>query len=150
MVSIGERLREERQKLKMSQTTFAERGGVTKKTQMLYEGNERFPDAQYLASVAEAGVDVLYVLTGKPVAAPVPAPAVTSYERATVVPLPANEHGGLTWRQILAIAIDELNAAGKRLPGEKLLELVDLLVAWQAEGAKVDAEKMRKQIRLVA
>ena len=148
MVSIGERLREERQKLKMSQTAFAERGGVTKKTQMLYEGNERFPDAQYLASVAEAGVDVLYVLTGKPVAAP--PPAVTSYERATVVPLPANEHGGLTWRQILAIAIDELTAAGKRLPGEKLLELVDLLVAWQAEGAKVDAEKMRKQIRLVA
>lgn len=150
MVSIGERLREERQKLKMSQTAFAERGGVTKKTQMLYEGHERFPDAQYLASVAAAGVDVLYVLTGERVAAPASAPAVTSYERATVVPLAANEHVGLTWRQILAIAVDELNAAGKRLPGEKLLELVDLLVAWQAEGAKVDAEKMRKQIRLVA
>lgn len=148
MVSIGERLREERQKLTMSQTAFAERGGVTKKTQMLYEGNERFPDAQYLALVAEAGVDVLYVLTGQRVATP--APAITSYERATVTALPANEHGGLTWRQILVIAVDELNAAGKRLPGEKLLELVDLLMAWQAEGAKVDANKMRAQIRLVA
>lgn len=67
-----------------------------------------------------------------------------------VVALPVSDSGGLTWRRILVIAIDELNAAGKRLPGEKLLELVDLLMAWQAEGVKVDAEKMRAQIRLVA
>lgn len=148
MVSIGERLRDERQRLKLSQTAFGERGGVTKKTQMLYEGNERFPDAQYLTAVAEAGVDVLYVLTGKHAAEPVP--ALTSYSRAAVTALPANEQGTLTWRQILVIAVDELNAAGKRLPGEKLLELVDLLMAWQAEGATVDATKLRAQIRLVA
>lgn len=149
-MSIGERLREERTRLGLNQAQLGEVGGVQKQAQLKYEKGERHPDAQYLAAVAAKGVDVLYVLTGKPVGAPASAPAVTSYERATVVPLPANEHGGLTWRQILAIAIDELNAAGKRLPGEKLLELVDLLVAWQAEGAKVDAEKMRKQIRLVA
>mgnify|MGYP000888430742 CR=1 FL=1 len=149
-MSIGERLREERSRLGLSQAQLGEIGGVQKQAQLKYEKGDRQPDALYLEAVAAAGVDVLYVLTGKPVAAPVPAPAVTSYERATVVPLPANEHGGLTWRQVLAIAVDELNAAGKRLPGEKLLELVDLLMAWQAEGAKVDAEKLRRQIRLVA
>ncbi len=116
--------------------------------QLKYEKGDRAPDADYLEAVAAKGVDVLYVLTGKRVGAP--APAITSYGRTTVTALPANEHGTLTWREILVIAVDELNAAGKRLPGEKLLELVDLLVAWQAEGAKVDAEKMRKQIRLVA
>lgn len=78
------------------------------------------------------------------------APAAPSGVPAEVVALPVSDSGGLTWRQVLAIAVDELNAAGKRLPGEKLLELVDLLMAWQAEGVKVDAEKMRAQIRLVA
>ena len=65
LVSIGERLREERVRLGMSQTTFGEVGGVTKKTQMLYEGGERAPDAGYLAAAAESGVDVRYVITGQ-------------------------------------------------------------------------------------
>ena len=147
-MGIFERLREERIRLGLSQAQLGEIGGVQKQAQLKYEKGDRQPDARYLEAVAGAGVDVLYVLTGQRVATP--APAITSYERATVTALPANEHGGLTWRQILVIAVDELNAAGKRLPGEKLLELVDLLMAWQAEGAKVDANKMRAQIRLVA
>lgn len=48
----------------MSQTAFAERGGVTKKTQMLYEGAERFPDAAYLAAIAQIGADIQYIVTG--------------------------------------------------------------------------------------
>lgn len=63
-VSIGDRLREERGRLKMSQPAFGEAGGVTKKTQMLYESGERFPDARYLAAIAAIGVDVAYVVTG--------------------------------------------------------------------------------------
>jgi transcriptional regulator with XRE-family HTH domain len=63
-VSIGDRLREERQRLNLTQPAIGEVGGVTKKTQMLYESGERFPDATYLAALAGAGVDVLYVLTG--------------------------------------------------------------------------------------
>lgn len=65
LVSIGERLREERVRLGMSQTSFGEAGGVTKKSQMLYEGGERAPDAAYLHAVSSAGVDVGYVITGK-------------------------------------------------------------------------------------
>lgn len=73
-VSIGERLREERQRLGMSQPAFGEIGGVTKKTQLLYESGERQPDALYLAAIEKVGVDLLYVLTGRrggAVAAPV-------------------------------------------------------------------------------
>lgn len=65
MVSIGERLREERAKLDLNQADFAALAGITKKTQMLYESDERSPKADYLAAVAEKGVDVLYVLTGQ-------------------------------------------------------------------------------------
>ncbi len=48
----------------MSQLAFGELGGVTKKTQGLYESGERSPDALYLSAIA-AKVDVLYVLTGE-------------------------------------------------------------------------------------
>lgn len=48
----------------MNQTQIGECGGVTKKTQMLYEAGERFPDAAYLAAIAKAGVDVRYIITG--------------------------------------------------------------------------------------
>ena len=64
MVSLGERLREERERLGMSQTQFGDLAQVTKKTQMLYEGDQRSPKADYLTAIASQGVDVQYVLTG--------------------------------------------------------------------------------------
>lgn len=63
-VPIGVRLREERDRLRLNQTAFAAVGGVTKKTQMLYEAGERAPDARYLAAVHEIGADVRYIVTG--------------------------------------------------------------------------------------
>ncbi len=38
---------------------------VSKTTQFNYEKGERSPDAPYLAKIALAGVDVLYVVTGQ-------------------------------------------------------------------------------------
>lgn len=64
-MGIGARLREERDRLGMNQEGFGLLGGVRKQAQLLYEKDERKPDSDYLAAVAEAGVDVLYVLTGK-------------------------------------------------------------------------------------
>ena len=64
LVSIGDRLREERVRLGLTQPAIGEIGGVTKKTQMLYEGGERAPDANYLSAIAAHGADVRYVLTG--------------------------------------------------------------------------------------
>lgn len=63
-VSFGQRLREERLRLAKNQTDFAQQGGVTKKTQMLYEAGSRSPDASYLAAIEAAGADVTYILTG--------------------------------------------------------------------------------------
>lgn len=65
MVTLGERLREEREHLDCSQTELGGVAGVTKKAQINYEKGVRFPDARYLTAVAERGVDVLYVLTGR-------------------------------------------------------------------------------------
>ena len=64
MSSIGSRLREERDRLGYNQSELAEIGGTQRKTQFNYETDARRPDAGYLAAVAFAGIDVLYVLTG--------------------------------------------------------------------------------------
>ncbi|ACR32481.1 helix-turn-helix domain-containing protein [Burkholderia glumae] len=63
--SVGARLREERTRLKLSQTAFADLAGVTKATQGNYETNKRSPDTTYLAAVARNGVDIQYVVTGQ-------------------------------------------------------------------------------------
>lgn len=65
MRNFGGRLKEERSRLSMSQIELATIGGVGKTTQINYEKGARNPDASYLTAVAEAGVDVLYVLTGE-------------------------------------------------------------------------------------
>ena len=65
MLNIGERLKEERVRLGYNQGDFAAIAGVAKTSQFNYEKGERSPDAAYLAAVAEKGVDVLYVVTGR-------------------------------------------------------------------------------------
>ena len=64
MSGIGARLREERERLGLSQRVFGEIGGVEPNAQGKYESGDRTPKADYLAAVASKGVDVLYVLTG--------------------------------------------------------------------------------------
>ena len=78
-VNFGERLADERRRQGLNQTDFAALGGVTVKTQVLYEKSERVPDANYLAAVAQHGVDVLYVLTGQQV------PSLLSAEEGVVL-----------------------------------------------------------------
>lgn len=65
MSSIGERLREERERLGFNQTAFGAIGGVQKQAQLKYEKGERFPGADYLAAVAKVGADVQYIVTGE-------------------------------------------------------------------------------------
>lgn len=72
-MSIGERLREERERLSYSQADFAAIAGAHRKSQGNYESGERAPDGIYLAAIAAAGADVLYILTGQHGIEPAPA-----------------------------------------------------------------------------
>jgi len=65
MTSIGPRIREERERLKLTQRAFGEIGGVEPNAQGKYESGERWPRADYLVAIAGHDVDVLYVLTGE-------------------------------------------------------------------------------------
>lgn len=61
---VGARLKEERNRLGLTQEEFASLSGNTRRTQTNYENNSRSPDADYLSSIAKAGADVGYILTG--------------------------------------------------------------------------------------
>lgn len=65
MVNIGDRLKEERERLRMTQESFSVAGGAGKRAYIRYEQGERLPDAGFLAAISASGVDVLYVLTGR-------------------------------------------------------------------------------------
>lgn len=64
MTTIAERLKNERDRLKLTQGQLGAVGGVTKLSQFNYENGKRTPDATYLAEVAKVGIDVNYVLFG--------------------------------------------------------------------------------------
>ena len=49
---IGQRLREERERLGLSQVAMSDIGGVKKLTQLRYEKGDSFPDAAYLAALS--------------------------------------------------------------------------------------------------
>lgn len=61
---IGARLREERERLGLSQPAFAALVGTTKQTLFSWEKGKTAPDGFQLAALVNAGVDVMYVLTG--------------------------------------------------------------------------------------
>ena len=65
MFSIGARLRDERVRLGKNQTEFAALAGASKGAQVNWEKDVASPNAAALNAFAEAGADVLYVLTGR-------------------------------------------------------------------------------------
>ena len=64
-MSFGKRLAEERRRLGLKQAAFAKLIGTNVPKQSLYENDKRELRAAYLARLPEAGVDVVYVLTGR-------------------------------------------------------------------------------------
>jgi transcriptional regulator with XRE-family HTH domain len=65
MVHLGQRLREERVRVGLSQTELAAVGGLQQRAQLNYESGARSPDANYLLALKSVGVDIVYVLTGQ-------------------------------------------------------------------------------------
>lgn len=66
-MSIGQRLREERERLGYTQPVFAELASTTKKSQIDYEKDITQPKASYLADIAQVGADINYIVTGQKV-----------------------------------------------------------------------------------
>jgi transcriptional regulator with XRE-family HTH domain len=64
-MTFGARLAEERKRLGLKQAEFAALVGTDVPKQSLYENDRRELRADYLARLADAGVDVVYILTSR-------------------------------------------------------------------------------------
>ena len=65
-VTIGQRLKEERERLGYSQTAFAAIGEASKGAQISWEKGTAFPNADFLAKIAiGVGADIEYIVTGQ-------------------------------------------------------------------------------------
>lgn len=77
---MGDRVREERERLGLSQTAFGAVGGASKRTQIGWEGGRSSPTLDAIVAWAKIGVDVQYLATGMRSAA-----ALTRDEEALLV-----------------------------------------------------------------
>jgi len=64
MIDLGKRLKEERERLGLTQAKFGEACGVGRTAQFNYERGEREPSWSYMSAAEKLGVDVLYIFTG--------------------------------------------------------------------------------------
>ena len=64
MSTTGDRLKAERKRLGYSQEEFATVAGVTRRPYAEWESGNTSPTAMQLASIAAAGADVRYIITG--------------------------------------------------------------------------------------
>ncbi len=84
---IGERLKEERNRLGYTQPVFAAIAKTTKKTQIDYEKNKAQPKADYLEALFKVGVDIQYIITGQHASAQLPANEVDLIHLFRAAPL---------------------------------------------------------------
>lgn len=63
--TIGGRLRAERERLRLPQPAMAALASVTKRGLAKWESGKSYPNAEALASFANAGADVLFIVTGR-------------------------------------------------------------------------------------
>ncbi|MDE9487244.1 XRE family transcriptional regulator [Xenorhabdus bovienii] len=64
MSTIGSRIKEERERLGLSQTDFANMTGDSSHVQASYESNQIAPEGLYLQKITRHGCDTLYIITG--------------------------------------------------------------------------------------
>ena len=64
ILSLPDRLRQERKRLHLTQEEFGRLGGVTKTAQWLYESGRNWPTTEYLESLRLNDIDVGFIATG--------------------------------------------------------------------------------------
>jgi len=86
-MNLGNRLKQERQRLRLTQAELAAIGGVEPNALMHYEHGSRQPRADFLAALDMIGVDLLYVITGTTI--PESSPDLVEAEKDLVLNLRA-------------------------------------------------------------
>lgn len=142
-MNIGLRLKEERERLGLSQTALALIGGVGKTTQIKYEKGSSNPDSAYLSAVSKEGVDILYVLEGQRLGTPDAQPLEIYDDRSAPIDVEQLVH--------IAVQLEVVaKEAGKSLPTAKLIEVAaDVYNYFQHEEGVKDVDKLNRTLKLV-
>lgn len=64
-VGVGSRIKEERLRLKMTQTQLAQASGASLRSVASWEANEARPTSSTLTKLAQAGIDIGYIVNGR-------------------------------------------------------------------------------------
>jgi len=165
--TFGDRLRLERERLGLSQEALGEIGGVKKLAQINYEKGKRHPDAEYLAAIAAAGVDVLYVLTGQnsnrqasvgmTVSAPVShigtsrsnPPTSAGFSKSDSITAEVAEIDEELMRRIVTMLAKSAKDAGRRWDSERLMLAAVDVYKFLAKEPMVDDDKLERVLKLV-
>ena len=127
MFPYGDRLRDQRKKLKMTQEVFAKLGGVTVQTQRNYESGRRAPDTEYLNKIADKGVDVQYI--------------VTSPEDTAIIRMP-------NFGTVTGLKFDDGGYAEVRMGSPEVARILDALLDYESEQDSPD-EKILEKLKSV-
>lgn len=134
IVSISERLRAERERLGLSQEEFAALAGAHRKSQGNYEKGDRQPDAAYLAAIAAAGADVLYILTGQHSGTQNQSQSQAQRDELTA-----------DVREAIRLVADELAAQHKQVRGAQFLALVERTLSHLKQGRALERAEQGRQ-----
>lgn len=116
---IGERLKDERKRLGLTQPGLAEAAGAAKRTVIDWEKGVSSPTAVQLEAMATVGMDVLYVVTG-----------LSTRDVASQPNLPLNANLTETANQAAdSSSVPLINA-------ERLTRIVDLLEAYASQAGR--------------
>ncbi|CAN5370118.1 hypothetical protein BH10PSE14_BH10PSE14_04570 [soil metagenome] len=107
---FGARLRTERDRLGLNQSEMALKGSVTKNSQWAYEAGRRACDTDYLAALADAGIDVGFLLTG--------ARAIDQLESAEVELLDGFRHLARDQQQAVIQLVGTMS--GRAMPSQRI------------------------------
>lgn len=136
-MTLGLRLKEERERLGMSQTQLGELGGVGKMSQINYEKDQRSPKADYLTALDAIGIDISYVLTGRREGAG----SVAAQRVADGTPLAASAAPGPGLAPIKLYDVEGAAGAGRSLEAERVEGVLHFPQA-QLTALGLDAERV--------
>jgi transcriptional regulator with XRE-family HTH domain len=127
--SIGARLLVERERKGLSQGRMCEITGVSRKTQFTYETGARLPDASYLAAIDAAGLDVLFIVTGR------------------------RTNGSINdalLQDVLRRVDEAVVTANPELSIEVKARLISLVYLTASESGRVDPQVLEKAVQLIS
>lgn len=143
-VMIHARLKEERERLGLTQPEFAEAAGAAKRTLIEWEKGSTSPNAVQISALSAIGVDVLYVLTGQRAGG-----SAEVADRQSIADLDLQPIDTERLSRIVEMLEGFAKQAGRRWPVKRLVEVAAEVYNVLADEPALDEPKVERILKLV-